>query len=92
MSFEHEPHEPIADCDCHHCAVAERNRLRHLLAEAADDIESWGAYASEYFQQKHDLAGCVAKYRNALTPNVELSGAEPQARAPKSEAFWRPLD
>ncbi len=24
----HEPHEPIADCDCHQCAVAERNRLR----------------------------------------------------------------
>lgn len=45
---------------------AENNRLRTLLAEAADDIESWGAYASDYFQKKHDLAGCVAKYRAAL--------------------------
>jgi hypothetical protein len=26
--IEHEPHEPIADCDCRECAIAERNRLR----------------------------------------------------------------
>lgn len=45
---------------------AEVQRLRELLAEAADDIESWGAYATDYFQKKHDLQGCVAKYRNAL--------------------------
>lgn len=38
-------------------AIAESN-----LVEAAADIESWGAYASPYFQQKHDLAGCVADY------------------------------
>ena len=43
----------------------EIDRLRILLADAADDIETWGAYASEYFHQKHDLAGCVARYREA---------------------------
>lgn len=37
-----------------------------LRAEAAEDIADWGAYAGEYFQQKHDLAGCVARYREAL--------------------------
>lgn len=37
--------------------------LRAVIAEAADDIADWGAYASAYFQEKHDLAGCVAKYR-----------------------------
>lgn len=37
--------------------------LTTALGEAADDIESWGAYAGHYFQQKHDLAGCVASYR-----------------------------
>jgi len=44
----------------------EVKRLREALSEAADDIESWGAYADAYFQKKHDLEGCVAKARAAL--------------------------
>ena len=38
-------------------------RLKAMLGEAAEDIMNWGCYASAYFQQKHDLVGCVAKYR-----------------------------
>ena len=34
------------------------------IAEAADEIESWGSYASDYFQDKHDLAGTVARFRS----------------------------
>lgn len=45
--------------------TAENERLRNLLGDAADEIQNWGAYASEYFQEKHDLAGCVGKYRAA---------------------------
>lgn len=71
------------DCVTHYeVAVAECARLREALTKAAEDlleasieVESWGAYASPYFQQKHDLAGCVADYvkraalaRAALTP------------------------
>lgn len=48
------------------------NKLQEQLAaaqatieEAADEIESWGSYASEYFQKKHDLAGVVARFRSA---------------------------
>lgn len=44
-------------------ARAEITELRAALREAADDIESWGAYASDYFQEKWDLAGDVTKYR-----------------------------
>ena len=51
-------------------AADEIERLRSVVAEAAEDIESWAAYADPYFQQKHDLAGCIAKYKNALLPNV----------------------
>lgn len=29
-----EPHAPLPDCDCHSCALAERNRLRTEIAEA----------------------------------------------------------
>lgn len=36
-----------------------------VLAEAAGDIEGWGAYADDYFKDKHDLAGDVERYRRA---------------------------
>jgi len=44
---------------------AECEGLRESLTHAADEVESWGAYASDYFQQKHDLAGTVLKIREA---------------------------
>lgn len=46
---------------------AELERLRVLLDEAADCIAGWGAYASEYFQDKHDLAGDVRRFREAAS-------------------------
>ncbi|MGL4651467.1 MAG: hypothetical protein ACRC1H_18825 [Caldilineaceae bacterium] len=58
--------------DIHSChpackrAGCVNERLRAALREAADSIESWGAYASDYFRQKHDLAGDVARARAAL--------------------------
>lgn len=36
--------------------------LLAALIEARDDIASWGAYASDYFQKKHDLAGTIKRY------------------------------
>ena len=50
---------------------AEVERLRALLSEAADEIQNWGAYASEYFQEKHDLAGCVAEFKAAAMAGKE---------------------
>lgn len=47
-------------------AADEIDRLRAPLLEAIEDIESWAGYASEYFQDKHDLKGCVARYRAAV--------------------------
>lgn len=46
-------------------ANADAEALRKLLKEAAEDIASWGGYASEYFQEKHDLAACVKRYTDA---------------------------
>jgi chromosome segregation ATPase len=34
------------------------------METAADDIEDWGVYASEYFQQKHGLKTELQRYRN----------------------------
>ncbi len=44
---------------------AENEALRSALLEASEEVATWGAYASEYFQEKHDLAGCVAKIHAA---------------------------
>jgi hypothetical protein len=44
------------------------SELEQQLLEAADEIEDWGGYANPYFQDKHDLKGCIAKYRAAITP------------------------
>lgn len=36
-----------------------------MMHEAAQEIADWGAYASEYFQEKHDLAETVARFTRA---------------------------
>lgn len=37
------------------------------LKEASDSIESWGSYASGYFQVKHDLEGDIEKTKESIT-------------------------
>lgn len=41
-------------------------QLAEALREARDMVEDWAGYASEYFQNKHDLAGDLAKLDTAL--------------------------
>jgi hypothetical protein len=41
-------------------------QLEAALSEAIEDIEHWGGYAGEYFQDKWDLKGSIAKARAAL--------------------------
>ena len=36
------------------------------LEEARDDLIAWGAYASDYFKDKHDFDGDVARLDAAL--------------------------
>ena len=48
----------------------EREALKlalEALEEAADAIDSWGSYASGYFQVKHDLEGDISKAKSAIT-------------------------
>lgn len=61
--------------------IAERDRLRAVNAEllaalqdAVDCVEHWGAYAGEFFQQKHDLAGDVTRLRAAI---ARATGGKP---------------
>jgi hypothetical protein len=45
---------------------AENAWLRDALRLAIENVEFWAAYASPYFQDKHDLAGDLQKLRAAL--------------------------
>ena len=48
--------------------------LREALIEARDDLEAWGAYASDYFQQKHDLEGNISRINKVLQSTAESAG------------------
>ena len=58
----------LSDHEADKARIAE---LELLLSDAAQEIEDWGAYAPEYFQEKHDLAGVVARFRAALSKPKE---------------------
>jgi hypothetical protein len=47
------------------------------LEEAADAIDSWGSYASGYFQVKHDLEGDISKAKSAITA-IKEALAQPE--------------
>jgi hypothetical protein len=49
------------------------------LQQAAEDVAGWGAYASEYFQNKHDLKFNIALYhQRAAELEAILSAQEPK--------------
>jgi hypothetical protein len=56
---------------------AARERVRQLAQEAHDDIAGWASYASDYFQNKHDLPGDLAKW-NAIAHDLQ----QPQGEKP----------
>ena len=54
------------------------------LHDAADDVEGWGNYASSYFQEKHDLAGNIAKI-HAQADQARTALAQPESQGPTDE-------
>ena len=62
------------------------------LHDAADDVEGWGNYASDYFQVKHDLTGNIAKiHAQSDRARAALAEAEPVGPTPRdvTELFYR---
>ena len=52
----------------------EIERLKAGYSEAIEDIESWAAYAMDYFKEKHNLEGDLARHR------AILKGESPEER------------
>ena len=54
----------VAYLDLHAQLAAKDRRISALeaaLGEAIESIEDWGAYISDYFRDKHDLRGDIAR-------------------------------
>lgn len=49
-----------------HALRDEIKKLTVALWDAIDCVLAWSAYASEYFKEKHDLAGDLARLRAVL--------------------------
>lgn len=58
--------------------TAKLEKAREALEDAAECIESWGGYASAYFQDKHDLAGDIERIRTAARVHAET---KPQSQS-----------
>jgi len=52
-------------------AITRADKLEEALREARDAIEDWAGYASDYFREKHDLAGDLAKVDALLRDQEE---------------------
>lgn len=53
------------------------NEAADALDAAMEDVEHWGAYAGEYFQDKHDLDGDLARIsEQATAARRALTGGE----------------
>jgi len=50
----------------------ESELLRSGYEEAVVDVESWAAYASDYFKEKWDLEGDLKAHRDILTTNRKV--------------------
>jgi hypothetical protein len=50
----------------------DKARLIEALQDCKADMECWAQYADDYFQEKHDLKGDIAKYDALL---AEMKGA-----------------
>lgn len=46
--------------------VIPRDEYKALIEEAIEDISGWGAYADDYFKNKWNLEGDIARWKARL--------------------------
>lgn len=59
----------IALCDALDARGVEIERLRTGLSGAIEEVSEWGAYASEYFQEKWSLKQRIEDLKSVLSDN-----------------------
>jgi len=57
------------------------------LKNAHDDVLDWGAYAGDYFKDKHDLEGCVARIKDDIEA-LRAALAHPDVPMLTDEEVW----
>jgi hypothetical protein len=64
------------------------------LIEAREEVESWAAYASPYFQDKHDLAGVLAKIDGQIAAATQAppAAAVPEGMVERIEAALKRIE
>ena len=75
-SSEHFPSCPMIDKIKIAELDSDKAELVNRLEEAIDDIDSWASYAGDYFQDKHDLKGCLEDHRNVLAKHQQPDSGE----------------
>jgi hypothetical protein len=68
--------------------LAEAKRNAHdYLTQAAEDVAGWGAYASDYFQNKHDLDFDIKLYQPRGKEFITATARDGEAPALDIEEF-----
>jgi hypothetical protein len=68
--------------------LAEAKRNAHdYLTQAAEDVAGWGAYASDYFQNKHDLDFDIKLYQQRAKEFITATARDGEAPALDIEEF-----
>jgi len=55
-------------------AAKDAERLRVVAREALYEVEAWACYASDYFRNKHDLVGTLARLSTAIDAAIKDHG------------------
>ncbi len=61
--------------------------LRDALSQAAEDMEGWGSYAGEYFQEKWDLNGDIEKLTKLDAMPSDSTALDTMLKQAKREAL-----
>ena len=54
----------------------QRDELLAALVDALTMVEDWSSYASDYFTEKYDLAGDIAKLNASITSATQSTTKE----------------
>ena len=64
-------------------------QLEEALKDASEEIYDWGLYASDYFQEKYDLEGCVKKFEHIADNKLQSTWLSEHDKVVEAKAIER---